>query len=158
MIAPNKTPTAAVAASPVATQNLLEVAASNGTFITFGKAIESAGLGDTLRGPGPFTVFAPTDAAFEKLPPGKLDSLMQPENKPELISVLNYHVIKGRKSTADIRKWDAARTIHGQSAPIKLEGEQVSIDGAQFTSADLDASNGVIHGIDKVNLPAVTKQ
>jgi len=140
----------------VNTKNLVDTAAANGSFKTFGKAIERAGMGDTLRGTGPFTVFAPTDAAFEKLPAGKLEILFKPENKDELVSLLNYHVVNGRKSMADVGKWEAARTVNGQSAPIKMTGDKVSIDGAQITSADIDSSNGVIHGIDKVNIP--TKQ
>lgn len=138
-------------------QNLVDVAAANGTFKTFGQAIEKAALGETLRGPGPFTVFAPTDAAFDKLPAGKLEYLFKPENKEELVGVLNYHVLKGRKSAADIGKWDLARTVQGQSAPIKLTDGKVSIDGANVTTADIGSSNGVIHGIDKVNMPAPTK-
>lgn len=137
-------------------RNLLDTAAANGSFKTFGKAIEQAGMSDTLRGTGPFTVFAPTDAAFDKLPAGKLDNLLKPENKQELVSLLNYHVVNGRKSVADIGKWEAARTVNGQSAPIKLANDKVSIDGAMVTAADINSSNGVIHGIDKVNIP--TKQ
>src|SRR5690242_12858238 len=102
------------------TKNILETAAAKGSFKTFGKAIEHAGMGDTLRGTGPFTVFAPTDAAFEKLPAGKLEILFKPENKEELVSLLNYHVVNGRKSMADVGKWEAARTVNGQSAPIKM--------------------------------------
>lgn len=138
------------------TKNLVDTAAANGSFKTFGKAIERAGMSDTLRGVGPFTVFAPTDAAFEKLPAGKLENLFKPENKEELVSLLNYHVVSGRKTVADIGKWEAARTVNGQSAPITLANDKVSIDGAQVTSADISSSNGVIHGIDKVNIP--TKQ
>ncbi|GAB3100626.1 fasciclin domain-containing protein [Lysobacter terrae] len=137
-------------------KNVLDTAAANGSFKTFGKAIEQAGLSDTLRGAGPFTIFAPTDAAFEKLPAGKLEELFNPENKKELISLLNYHVVSGRKHVADIGKWQAAKTLGGQSAPIKMTEDKVSIDGALVTSADIDSSNGVIHGIDKVNMP--TKQ
>jgi len=138
------------------TKNLIDTAAANGSFKTFGKAIEYAGLSDTLRGVGPFTIFAPTDAAFDKLPSGKLEELFKPENKKELVSMLNYHVINGRKHVADIGKWEAAKTIGGQSAPVKLTDNNVRIDGALVTSADIDSSNGVIHGIDKVNMP--TKQ
>ncbi|GAA5077304.1 fasciclin domain-containing protein [Lysobacter panacisoli] len=138
------------------TKNLVDTAAADGSFKTFGKAIERAGMSDTLRGVGPFTVFAPTDAAFEKLPAGKLENLFKPENKQELVSLLNYHVVSGRKTVADIGKWEAARTVNGQSAPITLANDKVSIDGAQVTSADISSSNGVIHGIDKVNIP--TKQ
>jgi uncharacterized surface protein with fasciclin (FAS1) repeats len=139
--------------SPISTKNIVDTAAANGSFKTFGKAIEHAGLSDTLRGEGPFTVFAPTDAAFEKLPTGKLENLFKPENKEELVFLLNYHVVSGRKLVADVGKWEAARTVNGQSAPIKLTDKKVSIDGAMVTSADIGSSNGVIHGIDKVNIP-----
>lgn len=137
-------------------KNLLDTAAANGSFKTFGKAIERAGMSETLRGVGPYTVFAPTDSAFEKLPSGKLDSLFKPENKEELVSLLNYHLVSGRKTVADIGKWESARTVNGQPAPITVANDKVSIDGAQVTSADISSSNGVIHAIDKVNIP--TKQ
>jgi uncharacterized surface protein with fasciclin (FAS1) repeats len=138
-------------------QNLMEAAASNGSFKTFARAVDKAGLKDTLGGAGPFTVFAPTDAAFAKLPAGKLDELFKPENKTELTAILNYHVVDGRRSAADVGKWEAARTMNGQPAPIQLAGEKLSIDGAEITVADIASSNGVIHGIDKVNIPTVTK-
>lgn len=139
--------------STPSTRDLIDTAAANGSFKTFGKAIQQAGMTDVLRGEGPFTVFAPTDAAFDKLPAGKLDTLLKPENKEELVSLLNYHVIRGRKSTSDLGKWEQAKMLNGQSAPIKLVDRRVSIDGAQVTSADIASSNGVIHGIDKVNIP-----
>lgn len=139
--------------STTSSKNLLDTAAANGSFKTFGKAIERAGMSETLRGVGPFTIFAPTDAAFDKLPAGKLDNLFKSENKAELVALMNYHVVNGRKSAADVGKWENAKTVNGQSAPIKLTGTQVSIDGAHVTSADIDSSNGVIHGIDKVNIP-----
>jgi uncharacterized surface protein with fasciclin (FAS1) repeats len=138
------------------TKNLVDTAAANGSFKTFGKAIERAGMSETLRGTGPFTIFAPTDAAFDKLPAGRLETLFKPENKEELVSLLNYHVVAGRKLVADIGKWETAKTVNGQSAPIKMTDDKVSIDGALVTSADIGSSNGVIHGIDKVNVP--TKQ
>lgn len=136
------------------TLNVLDTAAANGSFKTFGTAVEKAGMAETLRGPGPFTVFAPTDAAFEQLPAGRLETLFKPENKAELTSILNYHVLSGHKSAEDIGKWGKARTVNGQSAPVKLTDGKVSIDGAQVTSADIESSNGVIHGIDKVNMPS----
>lgn len=136
--------------------NILDTAIAHGSFKTFGRAIEHAGMGDTLRGPGPFTVFAPTDAAFAKLPAGKMESLFKLENKEELVSLLNYHVVNGRKSVADLGKWELARTVNGQSAPIKMTGDKVSIDGAEISTSDIASSNGMIHGIDKVNIP--TKQ
>ena len=140
------------------TKNLVDTAAANGSFKTFGKAIERAGMTETLRGAGPFTIFAPTDAAFDKLPAGKLENLFKPENKEELVSLLNYHVVAGRKLVADIGKWETAKTVNGQSAPIKLTDNKVSIDGALVTSADIGSSNGLIHAIDKVNFPAMSKQ
>ena len=136
-------------------QNLMDAAAANGSIKTFGKAVEHAGLSDTFRGIGPFTIFAPTDAAFEKLPAGKLENLFKPENKQELVSLLNYHVVNGRKPLVDIGKWQNAKTVNGQQAPVKLTGDQVSIDGALVTKGDIGSSNGVIHGIDKVNIPTM---
>jgi len=138
------------------TKNLVDTAAANGSFKTFGKAIERAGMSETLGGTGPFTIFAPTDAAFDKLPAGRFETLFKPENKDELVSLLNYHVVAGRKLVADIGKWETAKTVNGQAAPIKMTDDKVSIDGALVTSADIGSSNGVIHGIDKVNVP--TKQ
>ena len=138
----------------VNTKNLVDTAAANGSFKTFGKAIERAGMSDILRGVGPFTIFAPTDAAFEQMSTGKLDELFKDENKEELVSLLNYHVVSGRKPIADVGKWEAARTVNGQSAPITMIKDKVSIDGALVTSADIGSSNGILHGIDKVNVPA----
>jgi uncharacterized surface protein with fasciclin (FAS1) repeats len=135
------------------TKNIVETVAANDSFKTFGKALEASGLGDTLKGAGPYTVFAPTDAAFEQLPAGRLDALMLPENKTELASILNYHVVSGRRVVADIGKWNTAKTLNGQSAAIKLDGTKMSIGGAQVTVPDIDSSNGILHGIDKVNLP-----
>lgn len=150
--AANSANAAVTAAAP--SLNLVDTVAANDTFKTFGNALRQSGMNDVLRGAGPFTVFAPTDAAFAKLPAGQLDRLMKPENKEELASVLNYHVVKGRKLMSDIGKWDSARTVNGLSAPIKMTDGKVSIDGAHVTSADIGSSNGVIHGIDKVNIPA----
>lgn len=137
--------------------NVLDTAAANGSFKTFGIAVEKAGLSDTLRGPGPFTVFAPTDEAFKQLPEGRLETLFKPENKAELASLVNYHVVSGRRSAEELGKWTNAKTVNGQPAPIKLAEGKMSIDGAQVTSADIGSSNGVVHGIDKVNMPAKTQ-
>jgi uncharacterized surface protein with fasciclin (FAS1) repeats len=133
--------------------NLLETANSNGSFKTFGRAVEQAGMSDQLCAIGPFTIFAPTDAAFEKLPSGRLDTLFKPENKDELVSLVNYHVLDGRRAIGEIGKWKTATTRQGQSAPIAMAGKNVSIDGAVVTNADIGASNGLLHGIDKVNEP-----
>ena len=135
-------------------QNLIDTAAANGSFKTFGLAVENAGLSDSLRATGPFTVFAPTDAAFEKLPAGQLETLFKPENKAELASLVNYHVINGRKYVGDMKSWVKTRTVNGQLAPMKLTNGNVCIDGAMVTAADIGSSNGVIHGVDKVNIPA----
>lgn len=137
-------------------KNLVDTAAGTQSFSIFTKAVEHAGLSETLRGIGPFTVFAPTDEAFGKLPQGKLDSLLEPQNKAELVSILKYHVLTGRQSAADIGQWDAAKTLNGQSAPIKSNGGKLSIDGAHITTGDIGTSNGVIHGIDKVNVPSAS--
>ena len=135
-------------------KNLVDTAAANGSFTTFGKALEHSGLGETLRGPGPFTIFAPTDAAFARWPAGKLEAMFKPENRKELLALLNYHVLTGQKSLAELGNWDAARTVHGQMTAMRLTADkQLSIDGALVTAGDIGSSNGVIHGIDKVNEP-----
>ena len=134
-------------------KNLVDTAAADGSFTTFGKALEHCGLGETLRGPGPFTIFAPTDAAFASLPDGRLKAMFAPENRQELLSLLNYHVLTGQKSQAELGRYDAARTVHGQMTAITLADQQLSIDGARVTAGDIGSSNGVIHGIDKVNIP-----
>jgi uncharacterized surface protein with fasciclin (FAS1) repeats len=141
------------ATNTLATQNIVDTAAADGSFNTFGSAVERAGLAETFRGIGPFTIFAPTDAAFEKLPAGQLDELFKPENQAELASLVNHHVIHGHKTVADLGKWDSARTRHGQMASIMRMDKQVSIDGAIVTSPDIGSTNGILHGIDKVNVP-----
>ena len=135
------------------TRNIVDMVATDDTFKTFGKVLRKSGLEDTLRGAGPFTLLAPTDAAFDKLPPGKLDNLMKPENKDELVSILNHHVLAGRSSAADMSKLTMAKTLGGQSVPIVSSGSKVEFDGAELTSRDIQSSNGVLHGIDKVNMP-----
>jgi uncharacterized surface protein with fasciclin (FAS1) repeats len=142
-------------ATPVP-QNLVDTAAANDSFKTFSLAVQNAGLGDSLRAAGPFTVFAPTDAAFDKLPAGQLETLFKPENKAELASLVNHHVINGRKYVGDMKTWVTTRTVNGQSASIKVANGSICFDGATVTSADIGSSNGVIHGIDTVNIP--TKQ
>ena len=135
-------------------KNLVDTAAADGHFTTFGKALAHCGLDETLCGPGPFTLFAPTDEAFARLPAGTLESLFKPENKQKLRALLDYHVLTGQKSIAELGRWDAARTVQGQMTAITLApDQQVHIDGALVTAADIGSSNGVIHGIDKVNVP-----
>jgi len=135
------------------TRNIVDTLAADDSFKTFNKVLRKAGLEDTLRGVGPFTLLAPTDAAFDKLPPGKLDNLMKPENKDELVSILNHHVLAGRSSAADMAKLTMAKTLGGDSVPIVASGSKVKVDGAELTSRDIQSSNGVLHGIDKVNIP-----
>lgn len=133
--------------------NLADIASSNGTFNIFLQAIDKAGLNEVLSGVGPHTILAPTDAAFEGLPAGRLDELFKPENKIELADIVNYHVIKGRRTSAELSKWSSARTANGQEAIIEKSGNKLTIGGATVTSQDMDSSNGILHGIDKVNIP-----
>jgi len=124
-----------------------------GKFNTLVAAVKAAGLVDTLKGPGPFTVFAPTDEAFAKLPAGTLESLLQPENKAKLRSILLYHVVQGRVMAGDVVKLDSAKTAEGQNVAIKMANGQVMVNNAHVTKTDIEASNGVIHVIDTVLLP-----
>jgi uncharacterized surface protein with fasciclin (FAS1) repeats len=150
---PNTPNTTTQDTKSLGTRNIVDVLAADDSFKTFGKVLRKAGLEDTLRGAGPFTLLAPTDAAFDKLPPGRLDNLMKPENKDELVSILNHHVLAGRSSAADMAKLTMAKTISGESVPIVSSGSRVKVDGAELTSRDIQSSNGVLHGIDKVNMP-----
>jgi uncharacterized surface protein with fasciclin (FAS1) repeats len=124
-----------------------------GKFNTLVAAVKAAGLVDTLKGPGPFTVFAPTDEAFAALPAGALDSLLKPENKDKLQKVLTYHVVPGKVTSKEVVKLNSAKTVEGSTVSIKASGGQVMVDEARVTKADIAASNGVIHVIDKVILP-----
>ena len=142
--------------SRVSSKNLVETAAANGSFHTLGKALEAAELTNVLKGTGPYTVFAPTDAAFEKLPKDTLSNWLKPENKAELISVLKYHVLPGRASAADVEKLTAPKMMQGQTAAVTKDGDKLRIGGATITTSDITSSNGIIHAIDKVNVP--TKQ
>lgn len=140
----------------VSNKNLVDTAAAHGNFHTLGKALEAANLSTVLKGSGPYTVFAPTDAAFEKLPKDTLSNWLKPENKAELISVLKYHVLPGRASASDVEKLTTPKMMQGQTATISKEGDKLRIGEATITQADIASSNGVIHQIDTVNVP--TKQ
>jgi uncharacterized surface protein with fasciclin (FAS1) repeats len=133
--------------------NLVDTVAAQGTLSTFSRAITAAGLGNILGSQGPFTVFAPSDAAFEKLPEGQLDGWLKPENKDQLISVLKYHVSPGRATGQDVGKLTETKTVNGQSAQVKRAGDGIMIDNANITTRDLGSSNGVIHVIDQVLTP-----
>ena len=134
-------------------QDLLGTLRSRHSFRTFMQAIDRAGLTASLNGADPYTVFAPTDEAFRQLPHGTLDRLLNPGNRDELAAMVNYQVVAGRQTVADVRTWDAASTVHGQAAAIGTSSGRLSVGGAQITRPDIMARNGVIHGIDKVNLP-----
>lgn len=136
-----------------AQRNLLGTLRSNSTFGTFIKAIDKAGLAASLTGTEQYTLFAPTDEAFAALPAGMLERLLEPANKNELASLINYHLVSGHKTTKDFGQWTAARTLQGQHAPVVVAQGTLSIGGAQITESDIMAKNGVIHVIDKVNIP-----
>ena len=134
-------------------KDVVDTAVGAGDFTTLVTAIKAAGLVDTLKGEGPFTVFAPTDQAFAKLPSGTVENLLKPENKQKLVSILTYHVVPGKVMAADVVKLSHAKTVNGQSLTIKLEGNMVMVDSAKVTKTDIECSNGVIHVIDAVVLP-----
>ena len=122
-------------------------------FNTLVAAVKAADLVDTLKGPGPFTVFAPTDEAFAKLPPGTLESLLKPENKAKLRGILLYHVVPGKVTASEVMKMNTAKTAGGMDLTIKTMQGHVMVNNAQVAKADIPASNGVIHVIDTVLLP-----
>ncbi|MTJ48538.1 fasciclin domain-containing protein [Dolichospermum sp. UHCC 0259] len=131
---------------------IIDVASSNSSLKTLVTAIKAAGLVETLSGQGPFTVFAPTDAAFAALPKGTLEKLLKPENKGTLVKILTYHVVPGAVYAKDIKS-GAVKTVEGQPVDIQAEKGVVSVGNAKVTKADVKASNGVIHVINKVLLP-----
>ena len=135
------------------TMDIVQTAVSAGSFKTLVAAVQAAGLVETLSGKGPFTVFAPTDEAFAKLPKGTLDELLKPENKAKLTAILTYHVVAGNVMAADVVKVKSAKTVQGQDLAVKVSDGKVMIDGAQVIKADVVASNGVIHVVDTVLLP-----
>ncbi len=138
------------AATPAAEKDVVDTAIGAGNFTTLVKALQAAGLVETLRGEGPFTVFAPTDEAFAKLPAGTLESLLA--DKAKLTAVLTYHVVPGKVMSTDVVKLTSAKTVQGQSVKISSAGG-VKIDGANVVTADIETTNGVIHVIDTVILP-----
>ena len=133
--------------------DIVDTAVRAGQFKTLAAALKAAGLVDTLKGDGPFTVFAPTDAAFAALPKGTVESLLKPENREKLVAILTYHVVPGRVTAAQVAGMDAATTVQGSAVAIRESGGAVTVNGARVVSADVAASNGVIHVIDKVLLP-----
>ena len=135
------------------TQNIVEIAAGNPDFSTLVAAVKAAGLVDVLVGEGPFTVFAPTNAAFAKLPAGTVETLLKPENKDQLVAVLTYHVVAGKVMAADVVTLDSAVTVQGEAVSISASDAGVTVDGANVVTTDIEATNGVIHVIDSVILP-----
>ena len=142
------------AAHPAAKGDIVDTAVGAGSFNTLVAAVKAAGLVDTLKGPGPFTVFAPTDEAFARLPKGTVESLLKPENKAKLQAILTYHVVAGKVKAADVVKLSGAKTVQGQQIDIAVKNGKVSVDGANVVKTDIETSNGVIHVIDSVLLPA----
>lgn len=136
-------------------QDIVDTAVQAGSFNTLAQALKAADLVDTLKGPGPFTVFAPTDKAFANLPPGTLEVLLKPENKEQLRSILTYHVVPGRVTAADVMKITSAKTVNGQEVRISVLKGVVGVNDAKVAKTDIAASNGIIHVIDRVILPQI---
>ncbi|MCC7257849.1 MAG: fasciclin domain-containing protein [Gammaproteobacteria bacterium] len=134
-------------------KNVVDTAVAAGSFKTLATALQAAGLIDALKGTGPFTVFAPTDAAFAKLPAGTLDDLLKPQNKEKLKGILLYHVVSGKIMAGDIKAAASPATLQGGTLNVQKSGGGVTVNGAKVTGADVSASNGVIHVIDTVLLP-----
>jgi uncharacterized surface protein with fasciclin (FAS1) repeats len=138
--------------------DIIDVAVGAGSFNTLAAALTAAGLVNTLKGPGPFTVFAPTDAAFAKLPPGTVESLLRPENRAQLVSILTYHVVPGDIRAGQLLgRVTPATTVQGARVSVNGQGGRVRVNGVNVVSADVLASNGVIHVIDTVLMPPAPK-
>ncbi len=157
---------ATVSAAPASAQSygmkvkpdIVEIAASAGSFNTLVAAVKAAGLVETLKGKGPFTVFAPTDEAFAKLPKGTVESLLKPENVEQLRAILTYHVVPGKVMASQVVGMKSAKTVQGQALAISLMDGTAMVDKAKVIKTDIEASNGVIHVIDTVMLPATETQ
>jgi uncharacterized surface protein with fasciclin (FAS1) repeats len=134
-------------------KDIVDTAVGAGSFKTLVAAVKAAGLVDTLKGDGPFTVFAPTDDAFGKLPKSTLDSLLKPENKEKLAAILTYHVVPGKVKAKKAAKLDSAKTVNGAEIAIKPSGKSLMINNAKVVKADIITSNGIIHVIDTVLIP-----
>jgi uncharacterized surface protein with fasciclin (FAS1) repeats len=146
-----ETPTSS--ASSTARSDIVATAESAGQFKTLLAAVKAAGLESTLKGPGPFTVFAPTDEAFAKLPAGTVDSLLKPENNDKLKAILTYHVVSGNVPSSEAIKLTSAKTVNGKDLRLAKTPGGLEVNGAKVVKADIAASNGVIHVIDKVVIP-----
>jgi uncharacterized surface protein with fasciclin (FAS1) repeats len=135
--------------------DIVDTAVGAGSFKTLATALQAAGLVDTLKGPGPFTVFAPTDEAFAKLPAGTVEDLLKPENRSKLTSILTYHVVPGKVMAGDVVKLNGqdVKTVEGSPARVTVSGDKVMIANANVVKTDIECTNGVIHVIDSVILP-----
>ncbi len=145
--------TAAFADCGTCDKTVVEVAVNNKDFSTLVAAVKAAGLADTLSGKGPFTVFAPTNKAFAKLPKETLESLLKPENKDKLAAILKYHVVASSVKAKDVVKLSDAKTVQGSKVKITVKDGEVMIDNAKVVKTDIPCKNGVIHVIDTVILP-----
>ena len=134
-------------------KNVVDTVIAAGNFVSFAACVKAAGLTDALSAKGPFTVFAPTDEAFAKLPAGTVEDLLKPENKEKLVAILTYHVVPGRDLASQVTKMSSAKTVNGQSLAISVNGGTVMVDNAKVIKTDILCSNGVIHVIDSVMLP-----
>jgi uncharacterized surface protein with fasciclin (FAS1) repeats len=143
---------AALLASSASAKNVVEIAIGSPDHTTLVAAVKAAGLVETLSGKGPFTVFAPTNAAFAKLPAGTVESLLKPENKDKLVAVLTYHVVPAKVMAADVKTGEAP-SVNGKKLALKADAMGVTVNGAKVTAADLVGSNGVVHVVDTVILP-----
>ena len=142
-----------VKAETIPDKDIVEIAASAGSFKTLVAAVQAAGLVDTLKGKGPLTVFAPTDEAFAKLPAGTVENLLKAENRDKLTAVLTYHVVPGRVTAGEVVKLSSAPTVNGRALRINAQNGKVMVDNAQVVQTDIMATNGVIHVIDSVIIP-----
>lgn len=140
-------------AAPAAPATVVDIAVGSPDHSTLVAAVTAAGLAETLSGTGPFTVFAPTNAAFAALPAGTLDDLLKPENKAKLASILTFHVVAGAVKSTDLTDGMKAKTVNGEEVTINVKEGKVTVNGANVTTADLVAGNGVVHVIDAVILP-----
>ena len=153
LLNPSPSPTAVVSV-PTTKEDLIAVAQAAGNFKTFLRAVEAAGLTGTLQKPGAYTVFAPTDTAFSKLPAGTLEDLLKPENKAKLVATLSYHIASGKYLNADLLKLDEVKTLQGTEVDVDSpDGKLIEIDEAKILGADVEAANGVLHAIDSVLQP-----
>ena len=136
-------------------QDIVDTAVASGQFTTLAKALQVAGLVDTLKGAGPFTVFAPTDEAFALIPSVTINDLLKPENRDQLVALLTYHVASGRLLSADLDGAMSVPTLEGEDLAVSSEDGSVMVDDAEVTKADIECSNGVIHVIDQVLMPGM---